>query len=256
VALNWLFPYPLVTPQRIDGPEVEHGAHFLILHYPPTNRRGQVKEKESGRPSVEAAAARQWAALSHHEKEKQKEAEAARVAEAASHQLRPELEVRESWRESREVVERREESKRCCVCCCPLLRVALLHCPARYTRSLALLSLLSRPRSQRTHAPGPRAASSGSSFTPHTHARDQRVVHPLTLTRLTHPLLRMQMGWEYLIDSGALEELSLELLQHYFAEFGIKTMPATKLEAVVAIRQHNSASRSRVVWGSGDGSRS
>jgi len=39
-------------------------------------------------------------------------------------------------------------------------------------------------------------------------------------------------------------------------EFGLKeAMPATKLEAVVAIRQHNSAMRSRVVWGSGDGTR-
>jgi hypothetical protein len=55
VALNWLIPCPLIThaaclnfdfailnlfepsapwSDHSDGPEVEHGAHFLVLYYP------------------------------------------------------------------------------------------------------------------------------------------------------------------------------------------------------------------------------
>jgi hypothetical protein len=81
------------------------------------------------------------------------------------------------------------------------------------------------------------------------------LTNALTEPRGMEPL--PQQGWEFLIDSGQLEELPLDALQQYWVEFGLKEgMPATKLEAVVAIRQHNSAMRSHVVWGSGDGTRS
>ena len=35
-------PFKLLDSSALwtDGPEVEHGAHFLILHYPPTRTRG------------------------------------------------------------------------------------------------------------------------------------------------------------------------------------------------------------------------
>jgi hypothetical protein len=50
---RWLliiFPYHLFTPRLcslIDGPEVEHGAHFLILYYP-TRRERLVSGRGEG----------------------------------------------------------------------------------------------------------------------------------------------------------------------------------------------------------------
>ena len=52
--------------------------------------------KEAARASADAVAHRHHKELSHHEKEKLKEAEQARAAEAAAHQMRPELEVCDS----------------------------------------------------------------------------------------------------------------------------------------------------------------
>ena len=60
VALNRLFPYPLITHTHSapwsDGPEVEHGAHFLILYYPYPLAAGTLNIHPSLLPQFRGAA--------------------------------------------------------------------------------------------------------------------------------------------------------------------------------------------------------
>jgi hypothetical protein len=49
ISLSYTTPGPPRLCSLIDGPEVEHGAHFLILHYP----RPATHQRERGaRPAL------------------------------------------------------------------------------------------------------------------------------------------------------------------------------------------------------------
>lgn len=56
----------------------------------------------------------------------------------------------------------------------------------------------------------------------------------------------MQAGWEYLIETGTIEELNEAQLRDYFVKHGLENVPSTKLEMVMDIKRHNAEVKRRV----------